>query len=837
MPNSLEEILRGNRQRRYEIERPDYRPTASPVNTVAAETRLISRPMPVKPVEPLHPQPPTPLRPFVPRTDMQNLAKALAALNPVLNAFADGYFEAENKEQMTEAEIQFLRDNSPESWAEAVRRNPALADKSPVFRKAYEERIARNLVQSRAGQMIAEYYSSEIANSTDPNAITQWLTERFKGLLDSVESPYAKQAMVEEIQAVTARFYRDHQARARDNLIAQNLESASVNLRTTIDNLNASGAGIPFEYGEFPKTNLTPVQEAFLKAVAGPESGGRWNVRFNGFNSNGAPFVEGGDHPRVKVVIDRGPHAGKTSDAAGMFQILSSTWDRYMPPGTPFTRENQVIAASRIAEDAYKTKTGRNLWEDLEKNGLTPEILKVMSGTWEALGKHPPSRFIATYNRALRERGQEPKGAVSNPVVYEVAEQIRKVDLDLQRQGVRPDVINKHLTETVVQMAIERQDESILDAALLDRVGRNGERIPGPGMTLDGRKSIEEARVKIRKLKQQEQDQQRKLEEEQKKAAKAAISRAAIADGMKAFSEGRGFVIPPDIIAEANKHDPDFAKELLETQNKLNTYNSGTEDPVIRAQFEAKAARGELTESEILEAVRNNQLRDPVAIGRLYETVGRIRRADPLSVPGIREIVNQVEFIVGQPDPLLKMLKRGPEGSAAVLFVTEAVVAAKEANPNIAPSELRRIAQEAADEAIRLYASPSDYKAYIDNKPENRRASPVSEVTTPMPSLGNTGASNEKKTEEDAKDRRAEAAPSLITSQPPRPLKPGETLFADVETLQKYIRLWVDGDPQARILNEWLAKNNIKGEDEADAFFRLQADLLRIRTGQSNKRK
>src|SRR5690606_10828970 len=123
--------------------------------------------------------------------------------------------------------------------------------------------------------------------------------------------------------------------------------------------------------------------------------------------------------------------------------------------------------------------------------------------------------------------------------------------------------------------------ESILDAALLDRVGRNGERIPGPGMTLDGRKSIEEARVKIRKLKQQEQDQQRKLEEEQKKAAKAAISRAAIADGMKAFSEGRGFVIPPDIIAEANKHDPDFAKELLETQNKLNTYNSGTEDPVI----------------------------------------------------------------------------------------------------------------------------------------------------------------------------------------------------------------------------------------------------------------
>jgi len=202
-----------------------------------------------------------------------------------------------------------------------------------------------------------------------------------------------------------------------------------------------------------------------------------------------------------------------------------------------------------------------------------------------------------------------------------MADALRKIDLDMQRQGVRPDVINTHLTGAIVQAAIEQKDESILDVALMDRTGSKGEKIPGPGMTMDGRKTIDDARIKIRKLKQGDQDRQRELEDELKKADRARISQSAMADGFAAFKAGKGFTISPRDLEDANKLDPDFAKDLLEIQQKMNTYNSGTEDSVARAELEAKAANGILTESELMLAVKQNQLRDPVAISKLFDSL------------------------------------------------------------------------------------------------------------------------------------------------------------------------------------------------------------------------
>lgn len=134
-------------------------------------------------------------------------------------------------------------------------------------------------------------------------------------------------------------------------------------------------------------------QQALLDAIAAPESKGQYNIRYGG--PDGSKYFTGyADHPRIKEKT-----GDKTSDAAGRYQILSSTWDGL--GGGAFTPANQDMRAWQLAKRDYNARTNRDLDTDLKTGGLTKSILNTLAPTWTGLGTDPNSA-IATYNATLQ---------------------------------------------------------------------------------------------------------------------------------------------------------------------------------------------------------------------------------------------------------------------------------------------------------------------------------------------------------------------------------------------------------------------------------------------------
>lgn len=136
--------------------------------------------------------------------------------------------------------------------------------------------------------------------------------------------------------------------------------------------------GESFRGGQFSgsASNIPPEGKALLDAIAGSESSG-YNSRYpsKSFDNNWV------DHPRISEVIRSGPNRGRTSDAAGRYQFLSSTWDQYKP-AKAFTPENQDIAAYRLAIAAYGYGES-GLINDLKKDPA--KVARKLSKTWTSL--------------------------------------------------------------------------------------------------------------------------------------------------------------------------------------------------------------------------------------------------------------------------------------------------------------------------------------------------------------------------------------------------------------------------------------------------------------------
>jgi muramidase (phage lysozyme) len=142
--------------------------------------------------------------------------------------------------------------------------------------------------------------------------------------------------------------------------------------------------------------DLQAHEKALLNAIAGPESNGRYNVRYT--PKGGATFEETGKHPGIFEPTSE----GKKSSAAGRYQFTKTTWDAITGGKVPFTRENQDAMALKLARRDYESRTGRDLDEDLKTKGLTPDIMKQLAPTWAGFkGAGGRSKAAGIYNASL----------------------------------------------------------------------------------------------------------------------------------------------------------------------------------------------------------------------------------------------------------------------------------------------------------------------------------------------------------------------------------------------------------------------------------------------------
>jgi muramidase (phage lysozyme) len=214
--------------------------------------------------------------------------------------------------------------------------------------------------------------------------------------------------------------YMEQQARLRAKILEKKQQEADAPMNAYREGAkNAQGTtsglkeGRSVAYGDPVADDLQPHQKAFLNAVAAPESGGKYNVRYNG----GTPATFTGDeHPNILVPTD----TGEKSSAAGRYQFTGTTWDEY--GGGKFDPASQDRRAWELAQDRYGTATGRPLDSDLRTKGLTPEMMQTLAPTWQGF-KANPGLASDVYNDSLKRYAPPaPQAALPLPVSEQPAQ-------------------------------------------------------------------------------------------------------------------------------------------------------------------------------------------------------------------------------------------------------------------------------------------------------------------------------------------------------------------------------------------------------------------------------
>lgn len=145
--------------------------------------------------------------------------------------------------------------------------------------------------------------------------------------------------------------------------------------------------------------DLPPEAAALLGTIAGTES-----PDYNTLNG-GEKFSGYADHPgRVGV--------GGTTTAAGRYQFVKGTWDRAKAALglTDFSPASQDRAAWWLAQEDYKSRTGRNLQADLQSKdpATIAGVRRNLTSTWDGLNSLSDDAF----------NGKLAAGPVGNPDWY-----------------------------------------------------------------------------------------------------------------------------------------------------------------------------------------------------------------------------------------------------------------------------------------------------------------------------------------------------------------------------------------------------------------------------------
>lgn len=235
------------------------------------------------------------------------------------------------------------------------------------------------------------------AAATKSRPMTHWAQAAAQGLEGFVAG--LEQRKVDQASAASADYDKAQQASWGASPVAPVTAAPVVTGEATPAVAPAGGTTVAAGAALDPvASDLAPHQKAFLNAVAGPESAGRYNVRYT--PSGGATFEGFDKHP---AIYEKGP-AGPSS-AAGRYQFVKSTWDAL--GGGDFSPENQDRRAWQLGQQDYKRNTGRDLDSDLKANGFTPQIAQALAPTWAGF-KDNPGKAVRAYQSSIQRYGQQP---------------------------------------------------------------------------------------------------------------------------------------------------------------------------------------------------------------------------------------------------------------------------------------------------------------------------------------------------------------------------------------------------------------------------------------------
>ena len=154
---------------------------------------------------------------------------------------------------------------------------------------------------------------------------------------------------------------------------------------------------------------LPPVAQKFLDSIASKESGGDY-ARMYGSQPDFTSFA---DHPRKETQLPN----GQQTSAAGRYQFEAGTWDEAAKALglKDFAPANQDKAAWWLAQQNYRSKTGRDLFTDLLSHDPKTDALiqQSLAATWTSLKTRSASEFAASLSDAAPAPPTQPTGPIN----------------------------------------------------------------------------------------------------------------------------------------------------------------------------------------------------------------------------------------------------------------------------------------------------------------------------------------------------------------------------------------------------------------------------------------
>lgn len=343
------------------------------------------------------------------------IGQALQGLGGDVQQVAKQYEERENQANRYRALIDFTRfaDRSGRALEEMKRDAPPGA---PGFTKAAEEALRREAeeflqnvppelqdefrmrLEPVVGSLVNDAFAFQI-KSEDEKFVADFQVEQNKSFSNVHEMPEVAEQEAERLAELILESPLPDQT--KQELITQNEQVLrEAQFLGELERGYTTGTFEPLVVA----TDLEPEAPGFLNAIAGPESAGRYNVRFDG-SPTGASFYTFDEHPNVPAPIptDQGFAAGgQTSTAAGRYQFTYSTWQEVQQElNLPdFSPASQDKAAWHLAKKRYDG----NLVEDLRE--APGKVRRALVLTWEGL-KHLTDKEFA---EAIRQEAKIASG-------------------------------------------------------------------------------------------------------------------------------------------------------------------------------------------------------------------------------------------------------------------------------------------------------------------------------------------------------------------------------------------------------------------------------------------